>query len=198
MTTAANTGLIFASAPIWGLLLGYSFGLERPARRGLIGVALSMLGIALVFYDGLGSPEASLTGDLLVLLSAVGVGCFTVLSMPMLERHTPLAVATYPMLFAGPAALAVSSPYLAGLHPAEIGLAPWAAVAYAAVFATAFAFAAWQNGISRIGANKVLVYQYLITLTGVASGIVFFGEALGPEKIVGGVVILIGVYLARR
>jgi drug/metabolite transporter (DMT)-like permease len=54
------------------------------------------------------------------------------------------------------------------------------------------------GGISRIGANRVLVYQYLITLVGVASGIVFFGETLGVEKLVGGVVILLGVYLARR
>jgi drug/metabolite transporter (DMT)-like permease len=66
------------------------------------------------------------------------------------------------------------------------------------VFATAFAFAAWQNGISRIGANRVLVYQYLITLVGVTSGIVFFGETLGWNKIIGGAVILLGVYLARR
>jgi drug/metabolite transporter (DMT)-like permease len=44
----------------------------------------------------------------------------------------------------------------------------------------------------------VLVYQYLITLTGVVSGIVFFGESLGASKILGGAVILPGVYLARR
>ncbi len=66
------------------------------------------------------------------------------------------------------------------------------------MFATAFAFSAWQISISRIGAIRVLVYQYLITLTGVASGIVFFGESLGIEKLAGGAVILVGVYLARR
>jgi drug/metabolite transporter (DMT)-like permease len=33
---------------------------------------------------------------------------------------------------------------------------------------------------------------------GVTSGIVFFGEVLGIEKIVGGAIILVGVYLARR
>jgi len=38
----------------------------------------------------------------------------------------------------------------------------------------------------------------LITLTGVASGIVFFGESLGWNKIIGGFVILVGIYLARR
>jgi drug/metabolite transporter (DMT)-like permease len=71
-------------------------------------------------------------------------------------------------------------------------------LAFSAVFATAFSFSAWQTGVSRIGANRVLVYQYLITITGVASGIVFFGESLGIEKIVGGAVILFGVFLARR
>jgi drug/metabolite transporter (DMT)-like permease len=79
-----------------------------------------------------------------------------------------------------------------------VGTGAWAAVGFSAVFATAFAFSAWQTGISRIGANRVLVYQYLITITGVASGIVFFGEVLSIEKIVGGAIILIGVYLARR
>jgi drug/metabolite transporter (DMT)-like permease len=44
----------------------------------------------------------------------------------------------------------------------------------------------------------VLVYQYLITLTGVVSGIVFFGERLGTGKILGCAVILLGVYIARR
>jgi hypothetical protein len=54
------------------------------------------------------------------------------------------------------------------------------------------------EGISRIGANRVLVYQYLITIVGVTSGIVVFGETLGVNKIVGGAVILLGVSLARR
>ena len=71
-------------------------------------------------------------------------------------------------------------------------------VGYSAVFATAFAFTGWQRGISRIGANRVLVYQYLITLTGVASGVVLLGESLGMNKLLGGAVILLGVYLARR
>ncbi len=71
-------------------------------------------------------------------------------------------------------------------------------MAFSAVLAAAFSFSAWQRGISRIGANRVLVYQYLVTVTGIASGIVFFGETLGVNKILGGAVILLGVYLARH
>jgi drug/metabolite transporter (DMT)-like permease len=54
------------------------------------------------------------------------------------------------------------------------------------------------EGVSRVGANRVLVYQYLITLVGVASGVVLLGEGLPANKILGGAVILGGVSLARR
>ena len=198
LTSAANTGLIFATAPIWGLLLGLVSGLERPAWGGIVGVGLSVLGVGIVFYEGLGTRGASLTGDLLVLLAAIAFGSYTVLSMPVLERHSPLTVATYSLLFGGAVLLLLSFPYLTGLEWKNVGAGAWAAVASSAVFATAFSFSAWQRGVSRIGANRVLVYQYLITVTGVASGIIFFGESLGAEKLVGGAVILFGVYLVRR
>jgi drug/metabolite transporter (DMT)-like permease len=198
MTTAANTGLIFATGPVWGLVLGSVLGLERPTFRGVVGVVLSIVGVSIVFYEGLGTGGTSLAGDFLVLLAAVGFGAYTVLSMPVLGRHSPLAVATYSLLFGGLVVLLLSSPYFTGLDWGSVGVGAWAAVAFSAVFAAAFAFSAWQRGISRIGANRVLVYQYLITVTGVASGVVFFDEILGVEKLAGGAVILVGVYLARR
>jgi drug/metabolite transporter (DMT)-like permease len=198
LTSAGSTGLIFATAPVWGLLLGAILGLERPTWKGVIGVGLSIVGVALVVLDGLTSGNNSFVGDLLVLIAAFFVGAYAVLSMPLLERYTPLAVATYPVLFGIPLLLLVSSPQMLSLEWGSVGAGPWAAVAYAGVFATAFAFAAWQRGISHIGANRVLVYQYLITVVGVTSGIVFFGETLGINKIAGGIVILLGVYLARR
>ena len=198
LSSAGSTGLIFATAPVWGLLLGAVLGLERPSWKGVLGVGLSIMGVALVVLDGLMSGHASLLGDLLVLVAAVCVGAYAVFSMPLLERHTPLAVATYPVLFGIPFLVLLSSPQLLKLDWSGVGAGPWVAVGYSAVFATAFTFSAWQRGISRIGANRVLIYQYLITVVGVTSGIVFFGEALGINKVVGGLVILVGVYLARR
>src|SRR5215217_8913843 len=102
LTSAANTGFIFATAPVWGLLFGFVLGLERPTWRGAAGVGLSILGIGVIFYEGLRLEGASLIGDLLVLLAAMGFGAYTVLSMRVLVRYSPLAVATYPILFGAP------------------------------------------------------------------------------------------------
>ena len=74
----------------------------------------------------------------------------------------------------------------------------WAAVVYSTVFASGFAIAAWQANVSRIGANKVLVYMYVVTLVGLAAGVALLGEGLGAGKLAGAAVILLGVYLARR
>jgi drug/metabolite transporter (DMT)-like permease len=197
LTSAASTGLVFTTAPIWGMVLGFVLGLERPGWKGVVGVGLCILGVGTVLYGGLSSQDDSLLGDLVILVAAMCVGAYTVLSMPLLRRHSPLAVATYPTLFGGPVVLLLSLPYLPKVEWGSLGAGPWAALAYSAILATAFAFAAWQRGISRIGANRVLIYQYLITLTGVTSGVIFFGEDLTIDKIVGGAVILVGVYLAR-
>jgi drug/metabolite transporter (DMT)-like permease len=62
----------------------------------------------------------------------------------------------------------------------------------------AFGFWSWQRGVSQVGANRVLIYQYLITLVGVAAGVLLLGESLTANKVLGGAIILLGVYLARR
>ena len=83
--SSAGTGLIFATAPVWGLLLGATLGLERPTWKGVLGVGALHSGVALVVLDGLTSENATLVGDLLVLIAAFCVGAYTVLSMPLLS-----------------------------------------------------------------------------------------------------------------
>ena len=102
------------------------------------------------------------------------------------------------MLFGGWIVLLFASPGLARVDWNSVGASTTLAALYSTLFATAFAYLAWQRGVSRIGANRVLVYQYLITLVGVLSGAVLLGENLGADKLLGGAIILVGVYLARR
>ena len=205
LTSGSNGALIFATAPIWGLLLGVAFRLERPSWQNALGLGLAVTGVALVVGGGLGSPEASVAGDLLVCLSALSWGAYAVLSLPVLRRHDPLVVAGWTMLLGGATVVPLALTGLPGLSEpmssvdwGAIGSGSWAAVAYSTVLASGFAVAAWQANVSRIGANKVLVYMYVVTLVGLSASVVFLGEGLGWNKLAGAAVILLGVYLARR
>ncbi len=198
MTSASNTALVVATAPLWGMLLGFVLGFERPKLKGLVGVGLALLGVGVIVYRGLGASGTSLAGDLLVMGAAACWGSYAVLSLPLLRRYSPLAVAAHTMLFGGLAMLPLASLGFSRMDWGAVSVGGWAAVAYSALLVAAFGFTSWQRGVSRIGANRMLVYQYLVTLVGVVCGVALFGEDFGIDKALGGAILLVGVYLARR
>lgn len=198
MTSASNSALIVATAPLWGMLLGFVLGLERPKLQGLVGVGLALLGVGVIVYRGLGASGTSLTGDLLVMGAAACWGSYAVLSLPLLRRYSPLVVATYTMLFGGLAVLPLASLSFLRTDWGAVSAEGWAAAGYSALLVAAFGFTSWQRGVARIGANRMLVYQYVVTLVGVFAGVMLFDEGFGIDKALGAAILLGGVYLARR
>lgn len=205
LTSGSNASLVFATAPVWGLVLGILLGLEKGTLRGALGVGLALVGVGLVVYQGLGSPDASVVGDLLVCVSAFSWGAYAMLSLPLLRRYSPLALAAYTMLLGGVAAIPLALTGFPGISASAlsvdwsaVGMWSWAGAAYSTFLASAFAIAAWQGSVARMGANKVLVYLYLVTLVGVTSSVLILGEGLGLAKVTGAAVILFGVYVVRR
>ena len=197
LTTAANTALVYSTAPVWGMLLAFALGWERPRVSGVLGIGLCLLGVGAIVYGSLDFAGTSLVGDALILAAAVFWGSYTVLTLSFLRRYSAVAVAAYAMTLGGLAAFP-----LAALDPSPLNLAAldgltWGAAAYSALCSSAFGFAAWGWGVSHVGANRVLVYQYLVTLTGVSTGILLLGESFGAGQLVGAAVILAGIYLAR-
>ena len=197
MTTASETALIYAAVPIWGILLGLALGLERPTSWGILGVCLAFLGVAIVVYGGL-TGSTSLLGNLLVVVATVCWGSYAVLSLPLLQRYSPLVVASYTMLFGGLGVLPLALPGFPDAEWSDASARAWEALAYSTLLVAAFGFWAWQKGVSQVGANRVLVYQYLITVVGVGAGVLLLGESLTANKVLGGAIILLGVYLARK
>jgi drug/metabolite transporter (DMT)-like permease len=197
LTTAANTALVYSTAPVWGMLLGLALGLERPRVSGIFGIGLCLVGVGVIVYGSLDFAGTSLVGDALILVAAVCWGSYTVLTLSFLRRYSALAVAAYAMTLGGLAAFPLEALDPASLDLAALDNLTWAAAAYSALCSSAFGFAAWSWGVSRVGANRVLVYQYLVTLTGVSTGILVLGEDFGIGQLVGAAVILAGVYLAR-
>jgi drug/metabolite transporter (DMT)-like permease len=198
LTTAANTALVYSTSPVWGMLLGFALGLERPRLAGVLGIGLSLVGVGFIVYGGLEFAGTSLAGDALILAAAVFWGSYTVLSIGLLGRYPPISLAAYAMTLGGLVAFPLALLDPRPLDLASLDATTWAAAAYSLLFSSAFGFAAWGWGVSRAGANRVLIYQYLVTLIGVSAGIVLLGESFGPQQLVGAAVIVAGVYLAKR
>jgi drug/metabolite transporter (DMT)-like permease len=198
MTSASNSALIMATSPVWGMLIAAGFGVEPLRATGVIGAVVSLVGVVLILGRGLEGGGSSLVGDLVVFAASVSFAAYIVLSRAQHGHYPPLTIAAYTTFFGGLAVFPFTPLELASWKWASVSAEAWIAVAYMAFVSTALGYGIWQWGISHIGADRVLVYQYLITLTGVVSSIVVLREGFGLTKTLGAVVLLAGVYLAHR
>jgi drug/metabolite transporter (DMT)-like permease len=198
ISSASNAALIMATSPVWGMLLAAGFGVERLRATSVIGAVISLVGVVLILGRGLEGGGSSLVGDLFVLVASVSLGAYVVLSRTQQRHYSPLTIAAYTIFFGGLAIFPFSPVELASWKWESVSAVAWIAVGYMAFISTALGYGVWHWGISRLGADRVLVYQYLITLTGVVSSIVVLRESFGLIKVLGAVVLLAGVYIAHR
>jgi len=69
----ATSIVLVNSHPLFVLIASYLFLGELPARRGLVGTAVGLVGMAIMSYDALLNVQLALKGDALALLGALAV-----------------------------------------------------------------------------------------------------------------------------
>src|SRR5882724_9033537 len=68
---------------------------------------------------------------------------------------------------------------------------------YTAIFPVGVAFLGLTAGLDRLGVSRVMVYMYLIPVAGVGLSAAFFGDPLTAARVLGGLIVLLGVILTR-
>lgn len=97
------------------------------------------------------------------------------------------------LLLVGPLALLVGGPSLAGVSSKA-----WIAVGFTAAFGSFFAFWLLTRVAQVYGATPSAQPGYVMPLVSSALGAAMLGEQLSPALIAGGLLILLGLYLANR
>lgn len=203
VTTHASTGgWIAAATPACIALVGVLLLRERLTSGGWLGIALAAVGVLVVVTRGdvttlvrgrFGEP-----GDILMVLSAPNWAFFSVFSRHTLRRQPAARAVFFIMLFGwlGTTGLFLSSGDTAQI--AGLSARGWLAVAFLGVFCSGLAYAFWYDALARLAAWQVGAFLYLEPLAAVATGVLLVGERLDWATVVGGGVILAGVWLVNR
>jgi drug/metabolite transporter (DMT)-like permease len=182
------------TALLAGLLLG-----ERLGARGFAGLAIAVVGLVLVVGPGGGADDGRLLGDLMFIAGALFWAVYSVLARVASRRgFSPVSTTVYGTAF-GTLVLVPLAVFEGGLG--RLASAPpgaLAGVAYLAVFGTVGAFVLFNLGVARIGAARASAFALLVPVVGVLSSVALLGERLGPLTVVGGAVVLIGLWLVEH
>lgn len=74
----------------------------------------------------------------------------------------------------------------------------WMGIAFLGIFCSGFAYIAWYDALQALPASRVGAFLYLEPLVAVVVAAVILAEAITWVSLVGGAVILFGVYLVNR
>jgi drug/metabolite transporter, DME family len=195
LSNASITALISSTNPIWVGLLGAIIG-QRLTRWQYIGVPVTMLGVAILSYSSIVGASVEPLGVGLLIASNFCWAVYTVMSRQLMQYISPLEFTCVSFALGG-------LPFVVFTLPAwsEAGAVPptaWAWVVLSALIAQVIGFIGWFTGTQALGAARVSVFLNITPLVGVALAATFLGERITLEKLLAGVVILFGVWLANR
>lgn len=199
---AATSGWIVASAPVFIVLLAALVLRERLTSWQVAGIAVASVGVLevvtrgdLASVVGRGLPVPS---DLAMLLSAANWAVFSVLSRRLLAGQSAAGTLVVVMLFGwlGTSVQVVAGDGLAGL--AHISLRGWAALAFLGVFCSAVAYIFWYDALAGMPAAEAGALLYLEPLVAQMAASLLLGEELRAATVIGGVAVLLGVWLVNR
>ncbi len=193
-STAVNAGLLMTVIPVATVALAALVGQERATRRQVVGIALSVAGVAWLFLGrGAHIGAESLTGDLLMTANAVSYSAYLVFARPVAARLPQPVVIAWVFLFG-----ALTVPFLAWdvpWWPAEAGGRQLAALGGVLLFPTVLAYLGNIVVLARAGANVTAAYVMLQPVLAALLGIGVLGEQPEPSLLVTAAGVLAGLWL---
>ncbi|MDO8688789.1 MAG: DMT family transporter [Dehalococcoidia bacterium] len=198
-TTAANTGIIMALAPIFTTLLAAATGQEKLRSLSLLGILVAFGGVfVLVEGKGLSHWTEGLLGDVIVIGAAFAWALYPLAAAPLLKKYSVLKTTTYATILAAVALLPFTVGTLAQQDWSNISFGGWMGGGYFVIFGGLVAWWLWGLGIRRLVPTQTMVYYYFQPLVGVAAAILLLAEQLNPVQWGGIVAIFVGVGVARK
>jgi drug/metabolite transporter (DMT)-like permease len=195
---AGVAAVVFAATPLLTILLAAAHRLESLTRRGLLGAAIVLGGIVV-----LGNPSTGADVPIARLLAILGASLAAAEASVLIKIARPVhQVAT------NATAMAVGATLLLIVSAAtgENWVVPtegqtWLALSYLAVIGSVGLFGLILFTLGRWTASGVAYMTPLFPVVAMVAGALIAGEAITANGVIGGVVVLAGVYvgaLSRR
>lgn len=189
--------ILIALMPVWLAMLGWIYFRDRLPRIVLGGVAVGLVGVAvLVWPVGGGANHFDALGIVVLILSPIGWAHGSLFSARTARLPQRPLMATALQMLAGAVFLAlegVITGELERLHPEAVTTRSIVALVYLIVIGSMVAYNAYAWLLRHAPLSLVGTYAYVNPVVAVGLGAVFLNEPISPRTILAAIVILAAV-----
>ena len=202
-TTASNASLYAVTGPISITLIAIFYLGEKLSFQKTLGIVMAIIGVLVVMgFETLKAFDfkGHLLGDILVMVSIVMWGVFTVYGKRLMNEMDALEVIALATFIGAVWIIPVgwAEGYLKGFSLSSITFSAWLAIAYLGVACSFLATLLYFIALEKTEAQKVGVYFYTIPPMTYVAAALYLDERIGPNLLIGSVLVLAGVYLTER
>lgn len=202
--SASQGALVQASIPAMTALVAVVWLRERASMLRWVGIALSVAGVLIVVSGSTAadSGESAFLGNFLMFISVVCWGVYTALAKRVARFDslvtTASVIATGAVWLIPIAGYEMVMTNLAGESLPALPVKGWLQMLYLGLVASGLAYLLYNASLRHLDASSVGVYANLIPVVGVLTGVILLGEPLSARAIVGGLVVMFGVWITSR
>jgi drug/metabolite transporter (DMT)-like permease len=195
---AGDSALLIATTPVITALLAVVSGADVLTRTKLLGSFVSFAGVAVIVSAGHGiTIGEALVGDALTLIAALCWSIYTAFGAPILRRHSPLRTTAWAMVGGSLVLLVPGAAQAVGVEWGVVTPDAWAGLLFSAFIPAGIANVVVFGAIRLLGPTRITAYQFLVPFLAVLMGAVFLAEPVRPDQLLGGLIIVLGVTIAR-
>ena len=198
LTNSSSAALLAATTPIWVALWGQIRGSEKLSRIGWVGILVSFGGVFVILIDGRVMSVDAMTGDILILCSAICWAYYTIAAKALLKIYTPLRITAIALSVGAIPVLLLGARQITQVDWSAVRVQDWGAMGYSVIFSITIAYILWYNGVSKVGSTRTGIYMSLLPACGVISAYYILGDPITTRDIIGAATIITGLTLARR
>lgn len=193
---AGTAAMLIQLSPVLVAVLAAVFLRERATPALGVGLLVAFGGVAVIALSTSDAHHRDPVGVLLCLVSAAAYAVSLILQKPLVGRLTALQVTWSACTVGAIACLPFAGALVHDAGRASAADIGW--VVYLGLFPTAIAFTTYAYALSHMSAGNLSVTTYLVPPITVLMGWLLLSETPPTMAYVGGVLCLLGVWLARR
>lgn len=206
--SAGTASIIIASTPAMTAAVETIFYRKRLPTAGWTGILISAAGVALVVQSGASQAAATaagngraefLLGAALLLAAAFAWALYTIFNRPNVATYGALTTNAYQITFATAVLCLVTlrsgdTAWREVLAKPEVLLN----LGYLGIFCSAIGYALYLFALRSLGPTAVSAFINLVPVFGVAGSALILGERVTPVQLVGGAVVVLGIFAVER
>lgn len=198
-TTSSEAGMMIALIPVIVTILASIFLKEIPNKKQMFFILLSVAGVVfIVMMRDTGNNSGNITGILFLLGAVLMAGIYNILSRMLSLDFKPVEI-TFLMMWSGAILFNILafykhqgdiSSYFSPLIDSQVLIS----VLYLGLLSSVFAFLLMNYTLAKIEAAQSAVFANLTTIVSILAGVLIRGEPFVWFQIIGGIMIIIGVW----